>query len=101
MARAIQDRPDESIPLPTKAPPSLPGGTYEVEDLGRFINWITRVAHTRRRIDREIEEADLVMSEEEWEATGGDPEPVEPPPPLPDGDDSGTRGGPPGVSETK
>ena len=101
MAKAIQHSPENSAEAEIKVPPMVPGGTYVVEDLGRFVNWITRIKHTRREVEKEAAESGLYMTEEEWEAQGGDPDPVEPPPPVPGGDDAGTRGGKPSDFETK
>lgn len=101
MAKAIPKSTDDAPRSDIQLPPPVPDGTYVVEDLGRFVNWVTRAHRTQERIDREIVESGVMMSEREWESQGGDPEPVEPPPPIPDGDDIGTRGGRPEDYETK
>ena len=98
MAKAISNEEVKRVER-IDLPPEVPGGTYVVEDLGRFVNWITRVKHTESKVAEEM--AGLSMSEEEWAALGGDPEPIDPPPPVPGGDDVGTRGGKPSNFETK
>lgn len=72
-------KPVEQIVI--KLPPPVRDGTYIVEDLGRFVNWITRARHTQRKVDEALEASSLLMNEAEWEALGGDPAPVAPPPP--------------------
>ena len=100
MAKAIQRDFEERAEARLKLPPAVPGGNYVVEDLGRFVNWLTRVKHTERKLAEEA--PDISMTDEEWEAAGGDPEPIEPPPAVQDGDDDfGTRGGKPDDHGTK
>lgn len=99
LAKAIHHDPESPTETQIKVPPAVPGGTYVVEDLGRFVNWITRVKHTESKVAEEL--ADISMTDAEWEAQGGDPEPIDPPPPVPGGDDVGTRGGKPSDFETK
>ncbi|MPZ70962.1 MAG: hypothetical protein GEU71_15775 [Actinobacteria bacterium] len=88
MEKAIVNE-SESRPE-VRVPPPVPDGTQYVESLG-FIDRLVGADRDRRRA--EIELADLFMSEAEWEANGGDPEPVEIPEPVEGGDDVGTRGG--------
>lgn len=88
MAKAIihETEPHSEV----RVPPPVPDGTQYVESLG-FIDRLVGADRDRRRA--EIELADLIMSEAEWAASGGDPEPVEIPEPVEGGDDVGTRGG--------
>lgn len=101
MAKVIQQSPEQAAEVELRLPPVVPDGTYEVEDLGRFVNWITRATRSQRRVEQESVKSGLFMTDEEWESQGGDPELVEPPPPIPDGDDVGSRGGKPEDFGTK
>jgi hypothetical protein len=61
-------------------PRPLPGGSYHVEGLGRFIDNLFGDARAHRRARREMEP--ILLREDEMPP---DPPPSEPPPPLPGG----------------
>jgi hypothetical protein len=76
--------PEESMSL---IPPPVPGGVDHLESLGPFIDRLLGDGRRRRAALKEL--APLCLSGDDAPV---DPEPVEPPPPLPDGTDTKFRG---------
>jgi hypothetical protein len=92
---AVRKKKTEVRPSPSDAsvPPPVAMGYANVQSLGHVVDEFMH--HSR---DGEAVEA---FSLERDQDGSDDPEPIEPPPPVPDGDDHGTRGGDQGESETK
>lgn len=71
-------------------PPPVPGGTGEVESLGRWIDNLLGDARIGRRVEAKLRPHYLREDE-----LPDDPPAEEPPPPVPDGTGTSTRGGRP------
>lgn len=84
---AARSEADEVI-RPVQIPPPVEGGTVIVEDLGRWVAWLTGGLRRERRIAREA--ANLY-----GESPISEPEPVEVPAPVPGGTEPITKGGDP------
>lgn len=75
-------------------PPPVSGGGEHIQSLGRFID---RMMFDRKdRIAAATEIASMVSDDR---APVQDPPPIEPPSPVSDGNDMGTRGGSPGEAK--
>lgn len=70
-----------------RIPPPVPSGTEHLESLGRFIDNLMGDARARRAVAKELEP--LFLKEGEMPE---DPEPAEPPPAVPGGTETETRG---------
>lgn len=100
-------------PKPTEQPverelvrPPVPGGTGEVESLGRFIDNLMGDARMSRAVDHEISrwvaEVNSKPSEKPQDSRKPlpDPAPARPPEPVPGGTGQEGRGGRPGESRS-
>lgn len=81
-----------------KIPRPIEGGSYFVQDLGSWIDWLVGGPRLRRRAAEALEP--LLMSEAEMAEMTPDPEPVEIPGPVPGGSEPITKGYDP-PSETR
>lgn len=80
--------PDLEIPTPVR------DGYEHVQSLGRFVDDLMR--HSR-----DGEEGGALRVDGQPGDSDGDPEPITPPEPVPQGDDIGTRGADPETLESK
>lgn len=77
--------------VPSRIPQPVEGGTEYLESLGRFIDDL--MGDSRRQHATDRESASLFLRDDEMPE---DPEPSEPPPPVPGGNEDVTRGAKPG-----
>ncbi len=81
----------------TTLPPPVPGGSESVESLGTFVDWL--LGDKRARKDAEAFVSSWLASEADQQngsdSSGGQdaPSPSAPPPPVPGGNESVTKGG--------